>query len=181
VEVASTLFGSELTFIKPILELKRYIQLPLGTVLAGRVRLETIFDAENNEDIPIFKRLFLGGANTVRGYGYQEMGPLDETGHPMGGQSSALANIELRHPIVGIVSGVLFLDMGMVDEEKLHYNGDELRTSAGAGLRMDTPLGPLRLDFGYQLNPPKFMGDDETVPVEETSRWRIHFNIGHAF
>lgn len=181
VELASGLLGSELTYVKPSLELKRYIKLPFGTVLAGRLRFETIFDSENDQDIPIFKRLFLGGANTVRGYVFQELGPLDETGHPKGGQSSALANIELRRSIIGVLSGVLFLDMGIVDEEKLRYNGDEIRSSAGAGLRVDTPLGPLRLDFGYQLNPPKYMGVDETVPMEKTDRWRIHFNIGHAF
>jgi len=181
VEVASTLFGSELTYIKPSLELKRYIKLPFETILAGRVRLETIFDAENNQDIPIFKRLFLGGANSVRGYGFQELGPLDETGNPKGGQSSALANIELRHQIVGVLSGVLFLDMGMIDEDKLRFNSDGVRSSAGAGLRVDTPLGPIRLDFGYQLNPAKYIDEDETIPLEKTDRWHIHFNIGHAF
>lgn len=170
VDFASTLFGSELAFIKPSIEYKKYFELPLGIVLAGRVRFETIFDPETNDDIPIFKRLFLGGANTVRGFSFQKLGPLDETGNPEGGLSSALANIELRRPIVGILSGVLFLDMGMLDEDKLHYSEEEVYTSTGAGLRVDTPLGPLRLDYGYKLN-----------PTEKTDRWRIHFNIGHAF
>lgn len=180
-EVASRLLGSELTYIKPSIELKKYIELPLGTVLAGRVRFETIFDPETNKEIPIYKRLFLGGANTVRGYGYQKLGPLDENGNPVGGQSSALANIEFRRPIVGILSGVLFLDLGMVDRDKLSYNLDEVRASAGAGLRLDTPIGPVRVDYGYQLNPPDFPDEGDGTSGLKMSRWQIHFSIGHAF
>jgi outer membrane protein insertion porin family/translocation and assembly module TamA len=181
VEIASSLIGSDLTYVKPSLEFKQYIDLPLGIVLAGRVRFETIFDHEDAKEIPVYKRLFLGGANTVRGYAYQKLGPLDETGNPLGGQSSALANIELRRPIIGILSGVLFLDMGTVNEEKFNFAQEEIRTSAGAGLRVDTPLGPIRLDYGYQLNPPELPGDNADSSIWSSDRRRIHFNIGHAF
>jgi outer membrane protein assembly complex protein YaeT len=173
-EVASQLLGSGLTYIKPSLELSKYFELPSETVLACRIRLEAIEDPEQNEDIPIFNRLFLGGAQTVRGYSYQELGPMDPSGTPEGGQSTLLANIELRRPIVGRMSGVLFMDMGMVDEESFQYN-NEIRYSLGAGIRFGTPVGPLRLDFGYKLNP-------QPLPDGmEENRWRIHFDIGHAF
>ncbi len=176
VEIAPSLLGSELTYFKPSIELIKYYRLPFRTVLASRLKLETITDLEKNEDIPIFKRLFLGGANTVRGYAFQKLGPLDATGNPEGGQSTALANIELRRPIVGIVSGVLFLDMGMVDKEGLQVNGDDMRYSTGCGIRVTTPVGPLRLDIGYKLNPP-----DNPDGSGKMDRWRLHFNIGHAF
>jgi outer membrane protein assembly complex protein YaeT len=179
-KVASQLFGSGLTYVKPIIEISKYFKLPGETILAGRIRFESIDDPEKNEEIPIFNRLFLGGSHTVRGYGYQMLGPLDATGNPLGGQSTALANIELRRPIFGIVTGVLFLDMGMVDRDSFQYN-DDIRYSAGAGLRVSTPLGPLRLDYGYKLNPqhlPAGTDPDDGLPE---NRWRIHFDIGHAF
>lgn len=176
VEIAPSLLGSELTYFKPSIELITYYELPFRTVFAGRVKFQTISDLENNKNIPIFKRLFLGGANTVRGYGYQKLGPLDATGNPEGGQFTALGNIELRRPIYGIVSGVLFLDMGMVDTEEFHFNGSDMRYSTGGGIRIDTPVGPLRLDVGYKLNPL-----DTPDGAGKTDRWRLHFNIGHAF
>lgn len=179
-KVASRLTGSGLTYVKPAIELSKYFELPGETVLAGRIRFESIDDSERNEEIPIFNRLFLGGSHTVRGYGYQMLGPLDASGNPLGGQSTVLANIELRRPIIGIVSGVLFLDMGMVDRESFQYNED-IRYSIGAGLRVSTPLGPLRLDYGYKLNPQHLpVGTDSDDGLPE-NRWRIHFDIGHAF
>ena len=175
-EIAPSLLGSELTYIKPSIELIKYLPLPFRTVLAGRIKFETISDPEKNETMPIFKRLFLGGANTVRGYAFQSLGPIDATGNPEGGQTTALANIELRRPIIGIVSGVLFLDVGMVEPDGFQYNMADLRYGAGGGIRVNTPVGPLRLDLGYKLNPPVNPGGTGKV-----DRWRLHFNIGHAF
>ena len=82
VEIAPSMLGSELTYFKPSIELIKYFALPFQTTFAGRVKFQTIEDLENNEDIPVLKRLFLGGANTVRGYAYQKLGPLDATGKP---------------------------------------------------------------------------------------------------
>ncbi len=180
VEVASTLLGSGLTYVKPSVEFKKYIELPLGIVWAGRIRYESISDPEKNGDIPILKRLFLGGANTVRGYSFQKLGPLDATGNPIGGRSSLLANIEFRHPIIGILSGVLFLDGGMLDQDQYSFDRHELRWSTGAGIRVKTPVGPLRLDFGYKLNP-SALPENEGYPAVKSDRWRLHLNIGQAF
>ena len=96
-------------------------------------------------------------------------------GNPEGGQSTALANIELRRPIFGIVSAVLFLDAGLVEADGFNFNGSDLRYSTGGGIRIDTPVGPLRLDVGYKLNPP------DNPDGTGMDRWRVHFNIGHAF
>lgn len=176
VEIAPSLLASQLTYFKPSIELIKYIELPFRMVFAGRVRFQTIADLEKNEDIPIFKRLFLGGANTVRGYGFQKLGPLDAAGIPKGGQSTSLANVEVRRPIYGRISGVLFLDVGMVDEEGFKFKGSDPRYSAGCGIRVKTPVGPFRLDVGYKLNPPE--NPDGTGKMD---RWRLHFNIGYPF
>jgi outer membrane protein insertion porin family/translocation and assembly module TamA len=180
-ELAPSLLGSELSYFKPSIELITYVQLPFQTILAGRMKVQTISDLESNEKIPVLKRLFLGGANSVRGYAFQELGPMDADGNPEGGQTTGLANIELRRPLFGIISGVLFLDVGMVEEKGYHWSGRDLRYSTGGGIRFDTPVGPLRLDIGYKLNPPDKPGSTATENTGKMGRWRFHFNIGHAF
>ncbi|MDX9787287.1 MAG: outer membrane protein assembly factor BamA [Desulfobacterales bacterium] len=171
VELASEYFGSNIAYVRPDMEFKTYMVSWFQTIVACRFRAQTINDFGNTTYIPIFKRLFLGGSNTVRGYGYQELGPLDDTGTPLGGLSFLNANIELRRSLYESISGVLFLDAGTVEEKAFDFPLDKLRYAGGAGLRYDTPIGPVRLDYGYQLNP----------LTEEDDRWRIHFSIGHTF
>lgn len=184
-ELAPSLLGSGLTFFQPYIEYKKYYALFPRWILAGRIRYDTIQETEDTDLIPINKRLFLGGTNTVRGYGYQKLGPLDAAGNPVGGQSAVNGNIELRYPIFKKISGVLFVDMGFVGVDPFTVNGDELRFTSGVGLRYNTPVGPLRLDFGYKLNPPT-LGDVAVTtvsnpddPIED--RWKIHFSIGQVF
>ncbi|MDP2646994.1 MAG: BamA/TamA family outer membrane protein [Desulfobacterales bacterium] len=172
IQWADSVIGSEIDLIKPAIEIKKYMPLAGMFVLAGRLRLEAI-ESHDSDQIPIFKRLFLGGGNTVRGYGYQELPPLDETGVPLGGLSALNASIEMRHPVYHKVSGVVFGDLGLLNTKTFNYNFSEIRYSAGVGLRYDTVLGPVRLDWGYKLNP----GDEE----KGKDRWRIHLNIGQAF
>jgi outer membrane protein assembly factor BamA len=107
------------------------------------------------------------------------LGPLDAKGVPVGGKSAANANLEARFPIYGSVSGVVFFDAGMVDPESFRFDAGEIRTACGAGFRYDSVIGPIRVEFGYKLNPE---GEDELPPgVEPESRWRIHFNVGQTF
>jgi outer membrane protein assembly complex protein YaeT len=171
IETASGLLGSNLSFIKPDLEVKHYQPLAFETVLAGRLRFESLQEIEKTDYIPIFKRLFLGGGNSVRGYGYQKLGLLDDTGNPLGGLSAMNANLELRRPIYASLAGVLFLDMGLLDEKAFHYDMRQIRYSSGVGFRYDTPVGPIRVDWGYKLNP----------RTEKEDTWRIHFSVGQAF
>ena len=182
---ATSLLGSELTFFQPYVEYKKYYSPFSQWVLAGRIRYDTIQETEDTDLIPINKRLFMGGTNTVRGYGYQKLGPLDASGNSVGGQSALNGNIELRHPIYKKISGVVFVDMGFLGGDPFTLNSDELRFTGGAGLRYDTPVGPIRIDFGYKLNPPT-LGDVAVTPVPNPDddiedRWQIHFSIGQAF
>ncbi len=172
IELASNIFGSEIDFFKPALELVRYQPITDNILLAGRIGFQTIQEVEDTEDIPIFKRLFLGGSNTVRGYGYQKLGPMDENGKPLGGLTSVNANLELRYPIYNKISGVVFLDMGLLDEESFRQDLSDMRYGCGAGIRYNTIIGPVRVDLGYKLNPPR---------EEIEDRWMIHFSIGQAF
>jgi outer membrane protein assembly complex protein YaeT len=183
VEAASGTLGSKLAYFQPSLEFRKYKRIPWGTILAGRVRIEAIQNTEDTDYIPIFKRFFLGGADTVRGYSFQGLPPLDENGNPLGGVSSFLANLELRYPIYKELSGVVFVDMGVLDESPFRYNFGDMRYTSGLGLRYNTIVGPVRLDFGYKLNPPT-RGDvglltNPDKPVED--RWHIYFSIGQTF
>ena len=171
-EWASDLLGSEINFVRPALELKGYEPMFENITFAVRVRFETI-QSDDPGSIPIFKRLFLGGSNTVRGYDFQKIPPLDDTGNPLGGLSSLNANLEVRFPVYQKLSGVIFWDMGLLDQDYFRYDPREMLYTCGGGIRYNTIVGPLRLDFGYKLNPPE--------SIQKIDRWRIHFSIGQAF
>jgi outer membrane protein insertion porin family len=85
---------------------------------------------------------------------------------------------ELRFPITGNLSGVAFLDGGNVWSGKFDYHLNDLRYDAGPGVRYVTPIGPVRVDFGYQINKYPFL---IVNGLPETRHWRIHFSIGQAF
>lgn len=134
------------------------------------------------DSMPIFERFTLGGANTVRGYGERDLGPTDVDGNPLGGDAYGVFNLEVRHPIYKLLHGVAFLDGGQLwDKEQgdgwpsiVIRKKDDLRYGAGGGIRLMTPVGAIRLEMGYKLNPPPgFSGFKD--------RTAIHFSIGEVF
>jgi len=128
--------------------------------------------------VPFFKRYFLGGATNLRGWGRFEVSPLSDRGNPIGGHSFANVSAELRVPIRGKLAAVLFADGGNVWSSPWDFNFNDLRYDVGPGLRYATPIGPLRIDVGVQLNPIEGLlvnGKKQTRPV------RVHFSIGQAF
>lgn len=183
VQHASSFLGSELDFSQPALTIVRYQPLGKRMVLATRFNAKTISPTEDTDTIPIFRRLFLGGSSTVRGYGFQRLGPVDESGKPLGGLTAITGNIELRFPLYRAFSGTVFVDGGEVSEDAFSAHLDELRFTAGMGLRFNTVVGPLRFDYGYKLNPPirSDFGLTQDPDGEIEDRWKIHLSIGHAF
>lgn len=151
-------------------------------VVALRARTGSIGSAGNDDAqtalVPFHKRYFLGGATNMRGWGRFEVSPLSDGGLPIGGSSFASFTTELRVPIAKNFGAVLFVDGGNVWTDALDFNLDDMRYSAGPGLRYNTPIGPIRLDLGYQLNPiPNLLINGEL----QQRRYRIHFSIGQAF
>jgi outer membrane protein insertion porin family len=124
---------------------------------------------------PIYDRFFLGGINSLRGYPSGKVGPRDPvTGDYLGGNKMALFNAELLFPIVESqgIRGVTFFDAG-----NAFYNGDSIniskfKTDVGGGLRWYSPLGPLRLEVGFPLNP-----DDN----KDQYKPRVQFSMGIFF
>lgn len=121
-------------------------------------------------DIPPTERFYAGGGGSVRGYGYQEVGPKDSDGEPLGGRSMVTGSAELRLKFTDTIGGVAFVDAGSVSEESF-ANMDALAVGAGVGLRYYTSFGPLRFDIATPLT----QKDD----LEQS--YQFYISIGQAF
>ena len=128
--------------------------------------------------VPFHKRYFLGGATNLRGWGRFDVAPLSGAGLPLGGHSMMDFSTEVRVPVWGNLSAVAFVDGGNVWTRPWDFNMSDLRYDVGPGLRYATPIGPIRVDIGYQLNPiPGLLVNGKP----ESRRFRFHFSIGQAF
>ncbi len=129
-------------------------------------------------NVPFQKRFFLGGATSIRGWGRYEVSPLSGFGFPIGGLSMFEGASELRIPVRGKLGAVGFFDYGNVWTQASKFDFGDLRYAVGPGLRYLTPIGPARIDLGYQLNPIEGLLVNGNP---QTRRWRVHFSIGQAF
>jgi outer membrane protein insertion porin family len=154
---------------------QQYFHLPGDTILS----FEGMARWVQGDNVPIFERLFLGGANNLRGYDYREVGPKDVSGEAMGGNFSIYGSAEYSFPILEKVRGAVFWDAGMIssDVEATDVNGGpilndgEVYSNVGIGLRLFLPIGPIRVDLGLPLVKDKFVGDSP----------RFQFNMGYKF
>ena len=177
-EKAGTMLGGDFKFVETILEGRYYAALGQRAVVAIKVRGGSIgAPSGENLAVPFFRRYWLGGATSLRGWGRFEVAPLFN-GLPIGGHTMFESSAELRMPVWGNLSGVLFVDAGNVWNNAWDFNLGDLRRDVGPGLRYMTPIGPIRVDLGYQLNPiPGLLINGKP----ETRRFRFHFSIGQAF
>jgi outer membrane protein assembly complex protein YaeT len=178
-EQAGKILGGNFDYFEASGEARYYQSIGRRLVVAVRARGGSI-DSNGDEEalVPFFKRYFLGGATNLRGWGRFEVSPLSGNGNPIGGHTFANFSVEARVPIVGKFGGVLFLDGGNVWSEPWDFNVRDMRYDIGPGLRYMTPLGPIRLDLGFQMNPIEGLlvnGKKQSRPL------RIHFSIGQAF
>ncbi|MGQ9801803.1 MAG: translocation/assembly module TamB domain-containing protein [Candidatus Saccharicenans sp.] len=161
--------GSDLNYIRSFTQFTMYKSLLPGVVWASCYRLG-LASAFGEYLIPS-KRFFAGGGTSIRGFKLDAVGPIDFwTGLPEGGEALIVVNQELRFPIYKIFKGVAFLDAGNVYSRLSDFNPGRLRTGAGFGLRVESPLGLIRIDYGFNLKP---------RPGE--ARSTLFFSIGQAF
>jgi outer membrane protein insertion porin family/translocation and assembly module TamA len=158
---------------------RHYLPFNDRIVFASRVQIGSIRpvgDAPSN--VPFSKKYFLGGATSLRGWGRYEISPLSGSGLPIGGNSLLAISGEVRAMLRGKLGGVVFVDAGNVWAESMGYRFGDLRYAIGPGLRYQTPVGPIRFDVGYQLNPiPGLLVNGSP----QKRRLRFHFSIGQAF
>jgi outer membrane protein insertion porin family len=165
VQQTGTIFGGDAAFTKYSADSAWFFPLPFEYVFHVRGRIGYISPMEG-KDVPIYERYYLGGISTLRGL--RDIGPTDpETGDLLGGLTMLNFNVEVIFPILKTagLKGVVFFDTGNAWESG--YNLGDMRKTAGAGIRWYSPIGPLRLEWGYVLD----RKDDESA-----SRWE--FTIG---
>jgi len=169
-EVAGGILQGENDFYK--LEFDNNTYIPIYHDFAFRFKTEVgyITHYGRSDKVPIFERYFAGGADTIRGYEERSVGPKDENGEDIGGNLLTVMTGEFIIPVKKSVRLVAFYDMGNVYGADENFDFSDLRKSIGVGVRFFSPLGLLRLDWGYKLD--REPGDD---PDE------FHFGIGALF
>ena len=191
-EYAGRFLGGEADFTRMTASYAGYFTLSRGIVWAHRAKVGYVHPVGRStgvltpmEKVPFDERFFLGGGTTVRGYPEESLGP-QEDGQPQGGQALILLNAEIRFDLFWKLGAALFFDAGNVwaDYRQIKWahwrrgwtaSGDsELNVAyaSGLGLRLRTPVGPIRLDYGMH------MGLGRSGAAEETE-W--HLSLGQAF
>ncbi len=151
------------------LEGSQYFHLPKDLILLLNGEVATVSQWGSGNQVPIFERQFLGGSNNLRGFPYREVGP-KENGEPVGGQSMWRTTVELTFPIIEKARGALFYDMGFVNSDAWSFGFNHTASDVGVGIRLDLPIGPLRLDYGYPVMRDGYHGGGH-----------FNFNVGYQF
>lgn len=164
-------FGGNVHFLKASWDGAFYRRLwgPFVGAISGR--FGAMRPTGSTRAIPIYDRFFTGGANSVRGYRERGVGPTDSLGAPLGGGFLAGARLETRVPLFWRLTGAAFIDGGQVGDQTRLVRPGLWKSGAGGGLRVRTPVGPLRADVAYKVNPDP--GDRDF--------WRVHLSVGEAF
>jgi len=164
--------GGDIGFTKYLAETGWYFPLFLKTV--GFIHGEGGYVTQNgDEKLPDWERFYLGGINSLRGFDWREVHAVDENGDDIGGDKYIQFNIEYLIPLfekVGIF-GVIFYDTGNIYGDDESIDLADLRQTAGFGFRWFSPIGPIRLEYGYILDPREGESTD--------GRWE--FAVGAAF
>ncbi len=191
---SSGFFGfASFRFQKWSADIRRFTRLSSSTMLATRVQGGGLFQT-SSDSLPSNIRFYLGGTNSVRGWYRHELGPkraqVDSTGFdeyvPLGGRAMFGFNVEIRQELEFLIDGLgmaAFLDGGQVWETFARVPRRPLQFGVGGGLRYQSPLGPVRVDIEYKLNPTN-RDLDIYQGTSHGSGWNrigIHFSIGQAF
>jgi outer membrane protein insertion porin family len=163
-------------FIKGYGSLSFYYSIIEGVVLELRGRLGGVEPYGDSDDVPIYERFFAGGATTIRGYKQRGVGPRDmSTNAALGGRAMTIGNAEVTFPIFkNLVKGAVFYDIGNV-WEKTNFWGEKeesgFKSGTGIGVRVKTPIGPVKLDYGFPLN------DN----YDDKKEGQFYFSVSHGF
>jgi len=164
--------GGDNYFVKELIDSVGYFPFKWDTTFSLRGRLGFAAGFAGKE-LPLYERFYIGGINTVRGLSFGEAGPKDENGDEIGGNVEAIFNAEYIFPILPDVKlkGLTFFDYGgSFDKDIKKYSLKDMRPTAGFGFRWLSPFGPIRLEWGLNLD-----------PKEGESKSKLEFSIGGLF
>lgn len=194
IEISGFFNTGTLKYERASIDLRRYIDFSQSTQLAIRIESGVLF-ARDTDRLPSNVLYYLGGSNSVRGWSRWDLGPkralFDENDEffgytPTGGRVNLAFNTEFRQDLNALFNGfgvAFFLDGGQIWRNRSDVALPDLQFGAGAGLRYRSPVGPVRLDVGYKINPNDtdlniFNGIDKGGRL---ARFGIHFSIGQSF
>lgn len=163
------ILGGNIDFYKPILDASLYLPTFWKFVLVLHANIGTIDNPLSEKDIPDYEKFYLGGQSSIRGYRYRQIHPLDEEGKDKGGETELIGNIEYKFPLVNPLEAAFFFDLGNAYNGSYSFDFENLKYSAGIGVTIETPMGPIRIDYGFPLFD------------EEKKNGEFHFSIGGAF
>jgi outer membrane protein insertion porin family len=156
--------GGTLTFVTDVAGLggdSRYLKTVAATtyfqpiwfdhILSGRLEAGYGFGF-GDEELPLFERFYLGGSNSIRSFKARQISPRDSAGVRIGGTSEVLGNVEYIVPLPFNIRAAVFFDVGNVYGFKTKFDLTDLRTAVGGGLRWLSPFGPIRVDYGFNLD-----------------------------
>ena len=152
----------------------KFFPLPGSTVLRLRGEIGVV-DELSGDRPAIFDRYFAGGATSFRGFSRREISPKDINEDPLGGQSILLGSVELifpLHPLPEQFLGAVFCDVGNVWADPYDWDPSDVNVSVGAGLLLNLPIGPIRLEYGFPIHV-----TDDTID----DSGEFHFNLGYYF
>jgi outer membrane protein assembly complex protein YaeT len=151
VRVFAPVFLSEESFVKTFVQGSTTHTFSSKLAYSLAVRIGAAKTYGSTESVPLSERYFAGGSSTLRGFERDSVG-LVVDGVPLGGEAMLVINQELRWPIWGSLALVTFTDWGNVYTELESFDPTDLRYTAGTGIRLDTPIGPLRFEYGWKLD-----------------------------
>lgn len=168
---AAPALGGDASFHREEIGASYHSMLGSRWIFHAALKASFISSPGNNAlEIPFGERFLVGGENTVRGYQRGEAGPTDEEGNALGAEAFVQSNLELEYPLLGKLNTVVFLDSARVWDSTGDFAVYSDLYSAGLGLRYRTVVGPIRLEYGHNLNP---------RPADPNGT--LHFSIGFPF
>lgn len=152
------------------LEAAQFFHLWKDTILQFQGAIATVDTWGDGGTIQIYDRLFLGGSNDLRGFDFHDVSPRDINGEPLGGQSLARFTAEYTIPIIEKARAAIFYDTGFVNAPSWDFSTNHLVNDVGIGLRLDLPIGPIRIDYAIPIQKDVYGGSG-----------KFNFNVGYQF
>ncbi len=152
------------------LQAAQYLLFPYDIILTLDGGVGVVSTWGDGTAVPIFDRLYLGGANNLRGFNFRDVGPKDINNEPIGGNTSARITVEVTMPIIPRIRGAVFYDTGYVNADSYDFGTQHIASDVGVGVRLDLPIGPLKIDYGIPLQ-----------KDNNTNGPKVQFSVGYQF